>query len=93
MNLLSKNGCYHVLSCIKNAKLRLVDVKTDLVDDLLDALITFEEKVDSLEMPEQHRHWIVASHLVGCLKSPSIFDGFFVWFCAAPVSITVCFFT
>lgn len=41
----------------------LVDVKTDLVDDLLDALITFEEKVDSLEMPEQHRHWIVASHL------------------------------
>ena len=48
-------------------------MKTDLVDDLLDALITFEEKVDSLEMPEQHRHWIVASHLVGCLKRPSIF--------------------
>lgn len=41
----------------------LVDVKADLVDDLLDAVITFEQKVDELEMPDQHRHWLIANHL------------------------------
>lgn len=41
----------------------LVDVKPDLVEDLLDAVIAFEEQVDALEMPDEHRHWLIANHL------------------------------
>ncbi|CAJ1402228.1 unnamed protein product [Effrenium voratum] len=41
----------------------LVDVKPDLVNDLLDAVETFEMEVDTLDMPEEHRHWLVSNHL------------------------------
>ncbi|CAE7738318.1 unnamed protein product [Symbiodinium pilosum] len=40
----------------------LVEVRQDLADDLVDAILTFEEQVEKIGMPEEERHWLIANH-------------------------------
>ncbi|CAE7483413.1 unnamed protein product [Symbiodinium necroappetens] len=46
----------------ENNEPELVEVRADLAEDLLDAIITFEKEVNESDLPEEQRHWVLANH-------------------------------
>jgi len=46
----------------ENNEPELVEVRADLAEDLLDAIVTFEKEVNESGLPEEQRHWVLANH-------------------------------